>query len=217
MFVTFTTLKEKVLDKIGALSSLLTTSKASLVEAINELFTSVSNGKAAVASAITAKGVTTASDATFTQMATNIGQIETGGGPANHVYDTFTLSADVAATDTTVYTLTGDALSHKDDSSFVVMLHPLAVDVSKVAVVGGTIGNRLIGQKTDQSVSCYGYTGYTSQSTGKFAGVNITHPVSSQSGTFSADFWVAADGKVHIKGASSYKWQAGDYLIVAGW
>lgn len=46
---------------------------------VEETFTSVSNGKSLVASAITDKGVATASDATFQQMATNIGNIKTGG------------------------------------------------------------------------------------------------------------------------------------------
>ena len=45
-----------------------------------ELFTSVSNGKASIAAAITDKGVTTAATATFNQMATNIRQIDGGGG-----------------------------------------------------------------------------------------------------------------------------------------
>lgn len=45
--------------------------------AVKEVFTSVSNGKASVASAITAKGVQTASDATFDTMATNISLIPT--------------------------------------------------------------------------------------------------------------------------------------------
>lgn len=44
---------------------------------IDSCFQSVSSGKASVASAITAKGVTTASDATFSTMATNIGKIAT--------------------------------------------------------------------------------------------------------------------------------------------
>jgi len=44
-----------------------------------ELFQSVSNGKALVASAITGKGVVTASDATFQTMADNISAIQTGG------------------------------------------------------------------------------------------------------------------------------------------
>lgn len=49
-------------------------------EAIDELFTSVSNGKELVASAITDKGVDTASDATFQTMADNISNISTGSG-----------------------------------------------------------------------------------------------------------------------------------------
>lgn len=44
----------------------------------DQLFQSVSNGKSLIASAITGKGVSTASDATFQQMATNIGSIQTG-------------------------------------------------------------------------------------------------------------------------------------------
>ena len=46
--------------------------------AITELFTSVSDGKSAIAAAITDKGVETAADATFQQMADNIAQIQTG-------------------------------------------------------------------------------------------------------------------------------------------
>ena len=44
---------------------------------INSLKTSGSEGKSLIASAITAKGISTASDATFQQMANNIGAIET--------------------------------------------------------------------------------------------------------------------------------------------
>lgn len=51
-----------------------------LQDILDELFTSVSNGKASVASAITDKGVTTAQDATFAQMAANILSIEGSGG-----------------------------------------------------------------------------------------------------------------------------------------
>lgn len=45
---------------------------------LSDLKKSVSDGKSSVASAITAKGVTTATDATFDTMATNIGKIQTG-------------------------------------------------------------------------------------------------------------------------------------------
>lgn len=47
---------------------------------MNTVKKSVSDGKTSVANAITAKGVTTATDATFATMAENIGAIETGGG-----------------------------------------------------------------------------------------------------------------------------------------
>ena len=50
-------------------------------DAVDELFTSVSNGKATVASAITDKGVSTADDATFATMAANIGKIDTAVTP----------------------------------------------------------------------------------------------------------------------------------------
>lgn len=84
----------KVDTKMGDLSSLSTTSKDSLVSAINETFTNVSNGKTLIASAITDKGISTSSDATFQTMATNISNIETGITPtgtisisANGTYD----------------------------------------------------------------------------------------------------------------------------------
>ena len=45
---------------------------------LNSLKTSVSEGKSLIAAAVTDKGVQTAADATFQQMATNIGNIQTG-------------------------------------------------------------------------------------------------------------------------------------------
>lgn len=46
---------------------------------LDQLFTSVSEGKSTIAAAVTDKGVETAADATFQQMAENIGAIESGG------------------------------------------------------------------------------------------------------------------------------------------
>lgn len=46
---------------------------------LNEVFQSVSNGKSLIASTITDKGITTAADATFQTMATNIGKISGSG------------------------------------------------------------------------------------------------------------------------------------------
>ena len=65
---------------VGDLDNLPTTDKSSLVAAVSETFTNVSSGKALIASAITDKGVQTASDATFATMAQNIEDIPTGGG-----------------------------------------------------------------------------------------------------------------------------------------
>lgn len=67
-------------EDVGDLDDLPTTDKSSLVAAVSETFTSVSNGKAVVASAITDKGVQTSSDATFSEMAQNIENIPSGGG-----------------------------------------------------------------------------------------------------------------------------------------
>ena len=52
---------------------------------LNEVFQSVSDGKSLVASAITDKGVTTAADATFQTMATNIANIPSGSGGGQEV------------------------------------------------------------------------------------------------------------------------------------
>ena len=56
-------------------SSIITGSNVQ--QAIDQLFTSVSNGKAQIASAITDKGVSTSANASFAQMAANIGTIQT--------------------------------------------------------------------------------------------------------------------------------------------
>ena len=71
--------------------------------AIDQLFTSVSNGKQQIASAITDKGVSTSANDSFATMAENIGKISTGvnmvsataianGGQANEAL-TFTFSS----------------------------------------------------------------------------------------------------------------------------
>jgi len=62
-------------SKVGTLSSLLTTAKSSVVTAINELFTLASNGKAAIAAAITGMGQAAAGTDTFAQLAAKIRDI----------------------------------------------------------------------------------------------------------------------------------------------
>lgn len=57
-----------------------------ITEKLNEVFTSVSNGKSLIASAITDKGVITDAEATFEEMAENIGKIAGGGGSLTDVF-----------------------------------------------------------------------------------------------------------------------------------
>ncbi|XID92491.1 hypothetical protein ACF3MZ_29185 [Paenibacillaceae bacterium WGS1546] len=73
----FNALADAVDSAIGDMSSVPTTAKDA-AGAISELFTNVSDGKAAVAAAITDKGVPTAADDTFAEMADNIGAIPVG-------------------------------------------------------------------------------------------------------------------------------------------
>ena len=49
-------------------------------DAVTELFTSVSEGKSLIAAAVTDKGIETAADATFQQIAGNVAAIASGGG-----------------------------------------------------------------------------------------------------------------------------------------
>ena len=65
---------------------------------LNEVFQSVSDGKIMIASAITDKGVDTASDATFGEMASNIrsiqsGGIQSGGGSNGYITNSIELTA----------------------------------------------------------------------------------------------------------------------------
>ena len=63
-------------DNIADILSEQNTNYSQINSDMKLCFQSVSDGKALVASAITGKGVTTAQDATFDTMATNIGKIK---------------------------------------------------------------------------------------------------------------------------------------------
>lgn len=65
-------------NSVGNLSSLATSAKSDLVSAVNELFTSASNFKSTIATAITGQGVSTSSSATVATMASNIAKIRQG-------------------------------------------------------------------------------------------------------------------------------------------
>lgn len=65
-------------DLIGDLTGLSTTEQGSVVGAINELFQSASDGKTAIAAAITGEGVKAAAEDSYSTLATKIGQIRGG-------------------------------------------------------------------------------------------------------------------------------------------
>lgn len=68
----------KLQNNQGPLTNLKTTNKSNLVNAINEVFQNVSNGKSSIATAITGKGVAASSNDSFSTLASKIGQISTG-------------------------------------------------------------------------------------------------------------------------------------------
>jgi len=76
-------LTSNIQNQVGALSSLNTTNKSSLVGAINELFQSASNGKQAISQALTGLGVGLTGSETFSELANKISTIETSGGSIN--------------------------------------------------------------------------------------------------------------------------------------
>lgn len=69
-------------DTLDSYSQTTNNSIGTLTTRVNECFQSVSNGKALVAAAISGKGISTAANATYQQMANNIGQIETSSNGA---------------------------------------------------------------------------------------------------------------------------------------
>lgn len=66
------------IDYVGNKNNLLTEDKTSLVSSVNELFTSVSDGKNGIAAAIASKGVPTQQGASFGELERNIRDIDTG-------------------------------------------------------------------------------------------------------------------------------------------
>lgn len=84
---------------------------------LNEVFQSVSDGKSLVASAITDKGVATASDATFQTMATNIGNIPSG---ADVVY---THTQSTSTTTETTVEVKKDTYNGKTLKQVILMYH----------------------------------------------------------------------------------------------
>lgn len=96
-------------DKIGDLTALQTTDKDSVVEAVNELFQDVDNGKTVVAAAVTDKGIPTSADATFQQIADNVRAIQTGITPTESINITQNGTYDVTDKAQAVVNVSGQA------------------------------------------------------------------------------------------------------------
>ena len=84
---------------IGDKSTLLTTNKNTIVEAINELFTFANDGKTQIANAITAKGVSASPTETFASLAEKIGQISTGKKWASGTINPYTPKTTITVND----------------------------------------------------------------------------------------------------------------------
>lgn len=134
---------------IGVQDNLETTSKVSLVDAINELFTSASEGKSAIAAALTGKGVETASTATFAAMAAaidgmigrmvkNDGEIVPTGTYATSVYYNveFGVLVSYAANGDVVLTMKGGTTTAYEDLNFVIASAPDGVTMDFVLNTG---------------------------------------------------------------------------------
>ena len=87
-------------EAIGRLSTLLTDEKTSLVGAVNECFQSASDGKTAIANAITGvdESITIPTNPTFAQLATCISQISTGMQVAVGSMNEYTIPSTIEGT-----------------------------------------------------------------------------------------------------------------------
>ena len=77
---------QAIVDDVNANFSEVEGAISTLNGTVEELFTSVSNGKSEIAGAITDKGVSTSASDSFSTMANNISQIQTGGGETDPNY-----------------------------------------------------------------------------------------------------------------------------------
>ena len=89
---------------------------------VEECFQSVSNGKALVASAITDKGVETAADATFQQMADNISSLEVFPGIVSHEVSQIEFQASISSFDVSDYLIVATYLGNPSNAGFVILV-----------------------------------------------------------------------------------------------
>ncbi len=143
-------------------------------EAMDGLFTSVGDGKALIASAITDKGVPTAQDAEFSTMAANIGQISTGSDTS----DATATPGDILAPKT-AYTATGKVEG---------IIPTLAAQTITPGTADKTIAN---GQYLGGTQTIKGDANLTSSNIKK--GVSIFGVNGAMESTFKATLTVTAD------------------------
>ena len=111
----------RLISSIGNVDDLQTNAKETLVEALNELFTSAGNGKALLAAAITGRGVDTAATDSFATMAANVGLIK--GGLERLVSNDESIVPTGTYADSTYYDTTyGVAVGYCPDGSVLISM-----------------------------------------------------------------------------------------------
>lgn len=99
---------EKLANTKSLLKSAINGSGSVVGDVFSDYPTAITNGKAAIAAAITDKGVQTAADATFQTMAENVGKIETGSKK-----EPFTISCYSPYLNEDLFLIYNDSLTEK--------------------------------------------------------------------------------------------------------
>lgn len=231
--------------KIGTLDSLETKSKTDIVSAVNELFTNVSDGKALVASAITDKGVSTQSDATFATMAANIRDIPTGTTPTGTkqitITENGTTTENVAAyenAEITVHVSGGGSQANYRAGSFslsdsipgtaakVVDLDAdalshkadktLMLAIHRLGDVSEGGSLGYIGTNGAKNGGRYGFGFYQASETANYSSQVMTAPPSTVQTAGQARAYVGDDG-IYLIANAGYKWKPGTYGYLVLW
>lgn len=124
--------------------------------AVDELFISVSNGKAAVASAITDKGVTTANDATFETMADNVSSLVIAETPTISVSSAGLITATSAGLSATKQLTTQAAKTVTPSTSAQTAVASGRYTTGAVTVAGDA---NLLAENIKSGVSIFGVAG----------------------------------------------------------
>ena len=133
---------------------------------VNELFTSASNGKALIASAITGKGISTAADATFQTMANNIGSIPTG----KTVTDLGEITGTYSSSSSVYFTITSFP---RYSSITIANIICQITSVQRASVTGGTSALTYAYTNTNGRVTLSSGTIFASSTTGHKARIYI--------------------------------------------